>query len=114
MLDLIKRLKDLTPVPTAHGTGKKYVFRQNDEMSNASTQVAYGIFQPGEVCEEHVHPTMFEYFFFIKGKGTYFIENESYELKENFFLEIPAGLKHSLHANKGDVLEFIYWGVAID
>lgn len=81
---------------------------------HASTQVAYGKFSPGEVCEEHVHLTMYEYFFFISGKGEYKIDGETYELMPNTFLEIPAGAKHSLHASEEGELHFVYWGVATD
>ena len=110
--DLLKKLSELSPVPTAHGTGLKYVFRSNDQMYHSSTQIAYGQFKPGEVCEEHVHPSMFEYFYFIRGKGTYIIDGQLYDLEPNVFLEIPAGLSHSLHADKGELLSFVYWGVA--
>jgi len=113
-LEFLKKLSDITPKPTAHGSGKKYVFRKNEEMSNASTQIAFGHFRSGEVCEEHVHESMFEYFFFISGEGTYIIEGVLYSLEPNMFLEIPAGSKHSLHADKGKDLRFIYWGVSID
>ena len=66
---LLKKLSDMIPESTAHGSGEKFVFRSNDEMPNASTQVAFGHFKSGEVCEEHIHPTMYEYFFFISGEG---------------------------------------------
>lgn len=112
--DLLKKLSDIVAEPTAHGSGEKFVFRKNEDMPNASTQVAFGHFRLGEVCEEHVHPTMFEYFFFIEGEGTYIIEEEEYHLKPNSFLEIPAGVKHSLHADKGVNLKFVYWGVAVE
>ncbi len=112
--DLIKKLSELSPVLTAHGTGQKFVFRSNDQMSNASTQIAFGQFEPGEVCEEHVHSTMYEYFFFLEGKGTYLIDNVSYDLEEMCFLEIPPKKRHSLHADKGETLKFVYWGIATD
>lgn len=107
-------LLDLVSQTTAHGSGTKLVFRTNEQMKNSSTQIAYGVFKPGEECESHIHPTMFEYFFFIKGFGTYVIEDESIELSPNTFLEIPPGKKHSLHADKQEQLEFVYWGVATD
>jgi len=113
-LKLLKKLSELSPQVTAHGSGKKYVFRSNEDMPNASTQIAFGHFKPGEVCEEHVHPTMFEYFFFISGEGTYKIEGVEYNLEPNIFLEIPAGYTHSLHADKEKGLMFVYWGIAVD
>ena len=112
--NLVTHLSDLIPQLTAHGMGNKCVFRTNEQMRHAGTQVAYGVFQPGEVCESHVHETMFEYFFFLKGEGTYKIEGVDYGISANSFLEIPAGFRHSLHANKGQTLEFVYWGIATD
>ncbi len=111
---LLKKLSDMIPESTAHGSGEKFVFRSNDEMPNASTQVAFGHFKSGEVCEEHIHPTMYEYFFFISGEGTYKIDGVEYSLEPHSFLEIPAGSKHSLHANKDSDLHFVYWGIAIE
>ena len=108
------RLSDLKPESTAHGSGTKFVFRSNDEMPHKSTQAAFGVFQPGETCEEHIHPTMYEYFYFISGEGTYTIDGVDYNLEPGSFLEIPAGLKHSLAADKGVVLRFVYWGIATD
>lgn len=107
-------LSELKPQVIAHGSGTKFVFRSNEQMPNDSTQFAFGVFKPGEVCETHLHPTMFEYFFFIKGKGTYIIEDSIIDLAPNTFLEIPAGKEHSLHADKGETLEFVYWGIATD
>lgn len=113
-LDFSKSLNKLSAIETAHGSGKKYVFRTNEQMKNSSTQIAYGVFKPGEVCETHIHPTMYEYFFFIKGVGTYIIGEQKVDLQPNTFLEIPPGVQHSLHADKGKTLEFVYWGIATD
>ena len=110
--DFFKKLSDLIPQTTTHGVGNKFVFRTNEEMTHAGTQIALGKFKPGEVCEEHIHPTMYEYFFFIDGEGTYKINNKKYHIEPNSFLEIPAGLRHSLHADKDKELCFVYWGIA--
>lgn len=110
--ELLKKLSDIVPETTTHGSGEKFVFRRNQELPHASEQVAFGQFKSGEVCEEHIHPTMFEYFFFISGEGTCIIEGVEYQLMPNSFLEIPAGKKHSFHADKNSDLRFIYWGIA--
>lgn len=109
---LLKNLADLDGRPTAHGSGVKKVFRSNGEMPSNLTQVAFGSFNKGEKCEEHIHPTMDEYFFFLRGEGVYTIAEKDYELKANIFLEIPAGAPHSLKATSDTPLEFVYWGVA--
>lgn len=113
-LELAGFLQDLIPQDTAHGTGRKIVFRNNEQMSHKCTQIAYGVFEVGEVCETHIHPTMYEYFFFIKGRGTYKVGEQIINLIPQTFLEIPAGVEHSLHADKAEKLEFVYWGIATD
>jgi quercetin dioxygenase-like cupin family protein len=101
-------------IVTAHGTGNKKVFRFNHEMPHAMTQIAHGTFKPGEICEEHEHPTMYEYFYFLSGEGTYIVGENEYELKAGVFLEIPAGVKHRLEAKGSSDLTFVYWGIATD
>ncbi len=76
------------------------------------TQIAFGTFNAGESCPMHSHETMDEYFFFLKGTGTYIIGEETVDLEENLLVEVPAGIAHQLQADRGEKLEFIYWGVA--
>jgi len=112
MSEQFKKLRDLEPQPTVHGSGLKSVFKTNPEMPHNGTQVAFGHFRPGETCKSHVHPTMYEYFYFLSGEGTYRVGDEKYDLVPESFLEIPAGVEHSLHADKNSDLRFVYWGVA--
>ena len=112
MSEYHKYLSDISPETTNHGSGLKYVFLSNEAMNSPLTQIAYGQFQSGERCEEHVHATMDECFFFLKGRGNYLVGDVNVELLPNTFLRIPAGTKHSLVAGKEGPLEFVYWGVA--
>ncbi len=114
MSEIFKYLKDLSPDTNNHGTGKKYVFLSNERMDSPLTQIAYGQLEPGEGCEEHLHPTMDECFYFIKGQGQYQVGEETVELKPETFLRIPATYKHSLKVTGNQPLEFVYWGVATD
>ena len=45
-------------------------------------------------------------------KETIKVEGVEYPLIPNSFLEIPAGKKHSFHADKNLDLRFVYWGIA--
>ena len=103
-----KTLSDIIPVLTAHGMGKKQVFKSNKDLHNKLTQISLGTFSPGGQCEEHEPPTMYEYFFFIRGKGFYTINGQVIDIKENVFLEIPPKTKHSLKAVGNGNLEFVY------
>lgn len=111
---IYSHLSELTPEPTAHGSGSKFVFLSNDELDSRQTQIAYGSFKPGEICQEHLHPTMEECFFFLKGTGIYIVGDERIELINGTFLRIPAGVRHTLIAMGTEPLEFVYWGVATD
>lgn len=114
MSDIYKYLEDIVPENTAHGSGEKSVFLESKEIPSALTQIAYGKFKPGESCEPHVHPTMEECFFFIKGSGIYKVGDQTIRLRENTFLRIPAGVQHQLIAEGSQLLEFVYWGVALN
>ena len=111
---IYQRLADITPVLTVHGEGNKYVFLKNEDSVSALTQFAYGKFVPGEVCAEHLHPTMEECFYFLKGTGIYRIGGEVYPLEPGMFLRIPPGVPHQLEATGTENLEFVYFGVATD
>ncbi|MCF8275182.1 MAG: cupin domain-containing protein [Flavobacteriales bacterium] len=97
---------------TSHGGTQKRFFISKDDLPNALTQIAYGTFQMGESCPMHKHQTMDEYFYFIKGHGTYLIDDEVVETEPCMLVNIPAESNHQLLANKNESLEFIYWGVA--
>ena len=106
-------LADITAIATAHQQGSKFVFLKNEDSPSALTQFAYGKFMPGESSKMHVHQTMEECFFIAKGTGNCIIGGENYALSPGTFLRIPAGIYHQLDAGANDVLEFVYFGVAV-
>ncbi|HWB26796.1 MAG TPA: NAD-dependent epimerase/dehydratase family protein [Chitinophagaceae bacterium] len=109
---ILQHLNTMQAQVTAHGQGKKYVFLANNESTTALTQFAYGEFLPGENCAEHLHPTMEECFYFIKGSGIYIIDGIEFTITPGSFLRIPPGKLHSLMATGDKKLEFVYFGVA--
>lgn len=109
-MDIYKNLSELEPQTINHGDGLKYVFRSNETLNNKLTQIAFGVFMPNQTCNYHVHETMDEYFFFIKGSGKYEINDDVFEISPNMFIEIKAGSTHKLIAYEN--LEYVYWGVA--
>ncbi|SFE65243.1 cupin domain-containing protein [Spirosoma endophyticum] len=107
-------LADLECERTAHAQGTKQVFLRYGDTSTDLTQVAYGSFSRTDYCELHMHPTMEECFFFLKGIGVYTIGNQKIALQQGVFVRIPAGILHRLEAT-GDVpLEYVYFGVATE
>ena len=111
---IFENLANIPATATAHGMGRKFIFLNNDDTATAITQYAFGSMAPGEGCEEHTHQTMDEYFFFVKGNGTYKVGDTTYELVPKSFLRIPAGVPHSLLATGNENLEFVYFGVATE
>lgn len=97
---------------TTHNQGVKQVFLRNDDTPTSITQVAYGQFSSVDSCELHVHSTMEEYFFFIKGTGVYEIGSQLVDIEPGVFIRIPAGVPHRLEANSAYPLEYVYFGVA--
>lgn len=104
-------IEAIQPIVTAHGQGEKFVFLKNGDSQTDLTQFAYGKFQPGECCEQHIHETMEEFFFFLEGSGEYLVNGETIYLKKGVFLRIPAKVAHELKATGDQPLEFIYFGI---
>ncbi|MEQ6167975.1 cupin domain-containing protein [Ekhidna sp. MALMAid0563] len=111
---LFQKLSEIKGEQTAHLSGLKQVFLKNDDSITHLTQFAYGVFEPGEKCPLHRHPTMEELFFFLKGEGTYLIGDTKYHIEPNSFLRIPPNVNHELENTGDERLEFVYFGVALD
>ncbi|MEQ8581152.1 MAG: cupin domain-containing protein [Marinoscillum sp.] len=105
-------LEDMKGESTAHLSGFKKVFLTYEDTGSAMTQFAYGIFKPGERCENHVHPTMMECFYFISGFGMYKVGGELVRIKPGTFLRIPPNIPHDLRNDGTENLEFVYFGIA--
>ena len=61
-----KKIIDIIPISTTHGVGEKRVLLNSQETSTPLTQIAVTQLKAGEVAEEHLHPTMEEFFLFQK------------------------------------------------
>ena len=58
-------LNDIPHIEINHGTASKKVFIENADTNTDLTQFAWSVFRKGDSCEEHIHPTMDEYFFVL-------------------------------------------------
>ena len=93
-------------VTTAHGVGmKKVLLRKGESVSNL-TQIAYGSLNPHEHVETHRHPDMEEFFFFLAGRGVYYVDGENVELEKGVFVRIPANTEHFMKCTGPETLEF--------
>lgn len=107
-------LTSLASETTAHLQGSKKVFLRAADTATTVTQVAYGVFTKKDYCEMHIHPTMEECFYFIRGTGIYTVDTTKIPLKAEVFVRIPAGVTHRLEATGDEPLEYIYFGVATE
>lgn len=108
---IVEQLANIKAAVTAHNTGEKRVFLTKEDTPTNLTQFAYGSLAKGECSGMHEHPTMEEYFYFLKGRGVYTIYGHTHQLVPGVFVRIPAGVPHNLEAGD-EGLEFVYFGVA--
>ncbi len=99
---------------TAHLSGVKKVFLSFSDSQSDLTQFAYGCLIPGESIATHLHASMEEFFYFVKGKGVYTVGDEQIPVKSGTFVRILPKKPHMLK-NIGEInLEFVYFGIEVD
>ncbi len=102
---------NITPVKTSHLVGEKRVIATEDEVNKPITQIARTqLFAKDEVAE-HLHPTMDEHFFFLKGESEVNVDGIVYNCIAEDYLYIPAGHNHSIVALSDT--EMLTIGIAI-
>jgi len=93
-----KRLFDIHPCVTTHHIGQKYILLTNKDTNTDLTQIAVTQLKAGEVAEEHLHPTMEEFFLFQKGDAIMTVGKEQITCGSGDFISIPANTLHVLKA----------------
>jgi len=110
---LFALLDQLKEENNSHSQGVKRVFVKNGDNASALTQFAYGRMRKGDESGFHSHATMDEYFYFIKGKGLFSIEEENVGTVPASFIRVAAGARHNLKNEDEEDLEFVYFGIAL-
>jgi len=87
----------------------KKVFISNGELQHV-TQVAASSFSKGDSISEHIHETMSEIFYVVRGKVQIFFNNKTDEARESELFVIPIKTKHSLLFLEDT--ELFYFGIA--
>lgn len=95
---MLKHLNDIEPVATSHGVGLKRVLLSKAETKTGLTQIAVTRLKAGEVADEHVHETMEEEFFFMKGVAEVEIDGKVVVCRPGDFLKVSHGVRHRLKA----------------
>lgn len=93
-----KNIKELPIITTTHGVGEKRVLLNSQETSTPLTQIAVTRLKAGEAAEEHLHPTMEEFFLFQKGDAIMTVGEEQITCSSGDFISIPANTLHVLKA----------------
>jgi mannose-6-phosphate isomerase-like protein (cupin superfamily) len=74
---------------TSHSIGQKFVFFRNDEFQSPLTQIAIGTLNSEETVPFHLHESMEEVFYILKGNGTFYIGDEKIDVEKNSCIKIP-------------------------
>ncbi|WP_283127194.1 cupin domain-containing protein [Bacteroides clarus] len=93
-----KKLIDIHPTVTTHHIGEKYILLTSEETNTDLTQIAVIQLKAGETAEEHLHPSMEEFFLFQKGDAIITVNKEQIACSSGDFISIPANTLHSLKA----------------
>lgn len=64
--------------------------------------------------DQHVHETMWEFYFVHRGRAVFTIGNEVHEAEAGDFLAVPPNTTHYYKVPPGEELELFYFGVATD
>lgn len=83
---------------TSHGVGQKRVLLSKEETESSITQIAVTTMQAGEVAEEHLHDTMEECFFILKGNAKLTVDGEVMKCKDGDFVQVKCKESHKLEA----------------
>ena len=105
-------LDDEVFIETSHHAGIKKILISSVDVLSALTQMAYGKLSPGEHIEEHYHDSMEEFFYFLKGYGTYIVNETEIIIRPNTCIYIPPQTKDQLICNGNESLEFVYFGIS--
>jgi quercetin dioxygenase-like cupin family protein len=107
---MIVRAEDCAIEPTRHGLMKRVILRGGAVPD--VTQVAVATFQEGDAVELHAHPTMYELFYVLEGRGEYRIGGERHEAGPGDFLVVPPGTPHGVRVLEAPHRVF-YQGLAV-
>lgn len=92
---------------------KKQVMVKNGEIPQL-TGFSQAVFKPGQSCEKHQHPTMYEVYFVLEGEATLIVNSKKFKAVKNDCVTIKPGEPHSAANNSDRDFVWIYFGLATD
>jgi quercetin dioxygenase-like cupin family protein len=102
------KTSELEFILTSHQVGLKKII-ENQGKDSLIPQIALGLLKKEEVILIHKHKSMIEYYYFLRGRGEFIIESQTFKCKPGVFIKVKNDLNHSLKANED--LEFFYFGI---
>lgn len=108
---VFKKLTELSAKVTSHNVGQKTIFLTHNESETNLMQAALGTMIAGEIVENHLHKTMEECYYFLKGSVIFYVNDEIFECESGCFIKVPSNTAHYMEVKEN--CEFIYWGIAI-
>ncbi|HEY8344336.1 MAG TPA: cupin domain-containing protein [Bacillota bacterium] len=76
--------------------------------------VDYVTYYAGGSCPVHVHEESEEIFYFLRGTGVAFLDEEEIPFKPGTVLLVPKGVKHGLKCSEDGMVEHIVCCVSVD
>ena len=95
---MIRKLKDIKSVPTAHGVGEKHVLLDSNESGCSITQIAVTDLKRGEVAVAHVHPDMQEGFYVLDGELNVILDGKETVCGKDTFVYVDKCTSHEMIA----------------
>jgi phosphomannose isomerase type I len=96
---MIRNFKDIVPVSTSHGVGRKRVLLSSNESGCSLTQIAITELSAGEIATAHVHPDMQEAFYVISGEIEVTLDGRPTTCAQDTFVYVDKCTSHELRAN---------------
>jgi len=110
----IVKLKDIPVEGVSHQPEiKKQVMIKNGEIPQV-TGFSQAVFKPGQKCEEHQHPTMYEVYFVLEGEAKLTVNNKEYQISKDNCIMIEPKELHKVENNSDKNLVWVYFGIATD
>ncbi|MGM9698944.1 MAG: cupin domain-containing protein [Prevotella sp.] len=111
-MSILKNIRGIKGVSTAHGIGIKQVLLSSGDTESAVTQIAVTALRDEEEVEVHIHPTMDEHYIILEGNGKMFFNGNWHVCRDGDYLLITKGDKHAMKAKSN--MKFITIGIAYD
>lgn len=102
------KTSELEFILNSHQIGLKKVI-ENQGKTSLIPQIALGLLKKDDEIPFHMHRSMIEYYYILKGSGKFIIEAKTYCCKPGDFIKVKNYSNHSIKANED--LEFFYFGI---